>query len=120
MYPVPEILLNTNVFPSQNSKITLKDGTGDWTTTDLENDKSTTVAISGITVANEANLFMFSYNIYNIHPNLRIYGCKIYNSDKLIRDFIPCYRKADNVSGMYDVVNKKFYTNAGTGNFLIG
>lgn len=50
----------------------------------------------------------------------RVYSFKIYDNGKLVRDFIPCYRKADNVSGMYDVANSKFYTNSGTGNFTIG
>lgn len=34
--------------------------------------------------------------------------------------FIPCYRKADNVAGIYDVENGVFYTNAGTGTFIVG
>lgn len=33
---------------------------------------------------------------------------------------IPCYRKADNVAGMYDLVNDVFYINAGSGSFIIG
>jgi hypothetical protein len=33
---------------------------------------------------------------------------------------IPCYRKADNVAGMYDLFSGEFYTNAGTGEFIIG
>ena len=37
-----------------------------------------------------------------------------------IDQYIPCYRKADNVAGMYDIVNGVFYTNAGTGTFEVG
>lgn len=33
---------------------------------------------------------------------------------------IPCYRTADKVAGMYDVVNGVFYTNNGTGTFVVG
>jgi len=33
---------------------------------------------------------------------------------------IPCYRKEDNVAGMYDLVSGEFYTNAGTGEFIVG
>ena len=29
----------------------------------------------------------------------------------------PCYRKSDNVIGMYDVIGEAFYTNAGSGSF---
>lgn len=41
------------------------------------------------------------------------------NGDK-IRDFVPCYRKSDNVAGLYDLVNGVFYTNAGSGTFIKG
>lgn len=37
-----------------------------------------------------------------------------------IRDFVPCYRKSDSVVGLYDLVEGKFYTNAGTGTFSMG
>lgn len=50
----------------------------------------------------------------------KMYSCKIYDNDVLVRDFIPCYRKSDNVIGMYDLVNNVFYTNQGTGTFLKG
>lgn len=50
----------------------------------------------------------------------KIYYAKIWDNGTLIRDFIPCYRKSDNVIGLYDLVNGVFYTNAGTGTFLKG
>lgn len=45
-----------------------------------------------------------------------LYYCKIYDNGTLIRDFIPC---ADNngTVGLYDLVNKQFYGNAGSGTF---
>ena len=55
-----------------------------------------------------------------LKPKLTIYSWKFYQDDILIRDFIPCYRKSDNVIGMYDTVNGIFYTNKGTGTFLKG
>ena len=33
---------------------------------------------------------------------------------------VPCYRKADNVPGFYDVITNTFYTNQGTGNLVPG
>lgn len=33
---------------------------------------------------------------------------------------IPCYDKKTLIAGMYDIVNDVFYTNAGTGEFLVG
>ena len=35
-------------------------------------------------------------------------------------NLIPCYRKSDNEPGMYDLVSNQFYTNSGSGTFLIG
>lgn len=49
-----------------------------------------------------------------------IYSCKIYEGETLVRNFIPCYRKTDNVIGMFELVNGTFYTNQGTGNFNKG
>ncbi len=52
--------------------------------------------------------------------NLRFFYFKVTEGDTVIAHFIPCYRKSDSVAGMYDIVNDKFYTNSGTGEFLIG
>ena len=35
-------------------------------------------------------------------------------------ELIPCYRKSDSIAGMYDRVEKVFYTNNGTGTFIVG
>lgn len=50
----------------------------------------------------------------------RIYSAKLYNGNRIIRNFVPCYRKSDGERGLYDLVNDVFYTNAGTGTFLKG
>lgn len=50
----------------------------------------------------------------------KIYYCNIWNSGNLIRKFIPCYRKSDNVIWMYDLVNNTFYTNAWIWTFTKG
>lgn len=50
----------------------------------------------------------------------RIYECRIWENQNLIRDFIPCYRKSDSKPGMYDIINDVFYVNQGTGEFIIG
>lgn len=51
--------------------------------------------------------------------SLRIYSCKIYDNDNLIRDFVPCKTLTGTV-GLYDIVNQAFYTNVGTGSFIAG
>lgn len=55
-----------------------------------------------------------------LQSEAKIYKCKIWESDVLVRDFIPCYRKSDNVAGMYDAVTGTFFTNSGTGEFTVG
>lgn len=50
----------------------------------------------------------------------RIYETEISDDVSLVRHLIPCYRKADNVAGMYDIVNGVFHINAGTGEFIVG
>ena len=46
----------------------------------------------------------------------RLYSCKIYDDDLLIRDYVPVKNDSDQV-GLYDLVEEKFYANAGTGAF---
>lgn len=50
----------------------------------------------------------------------RIYECILRKNGIDIRHFIPCYRKSDRVAGMYDLVNGVFYTNTGSGSFIVG
>lgn len=42
------------------------------------------------------------------------------NGGEVKLHLIPCYRKSDDKPGMYDIVTKQFFTNAGTGEFLVG
>ena len=55
-----------------------------------------------------------------LFSSAKLYSCKMYEASTLVRDFIPCYRKSDNVIGMYDLVNNQFYTNSWTGTFSKG
>ena len=50
----------------------------------------------------------------------KVYYYEVYSKGILIAQLIPCYRKSDNKPGMYDLVNNQFYTNAGTGEFIVG
>ena len=51
--------------------------------------------------------------------NANLYDLKVSNDVGLIGHFIPCIRISDNEPGMYDTVSGTFYTNAGTGSFVI-
>lgn len=42
------------------------------------------------------------------------------SGENVIREAYPCYRKSDNETGMYDIVNGVFYTNQGNGKFIVG
>ena len=47
---------------------------------------------------------------------IKLYSCQIYDNDVLVRDFVPCIKDNGEV-GLYDLVGKQFYGNAGTGVF---
>lgn len=82
------------------------------------------------------NIYLFAYNDADSGV-LRVSFLKNYafslqtSQDVLIRNFIPCYstttvtdvdgvERPENTIGMYDIVNNKFYTNQGTGEFIAG
>ena len=48
--------------------------------------------------------------------SMRIYSCQIYDNGTFVRDYIPCINASGEV-GLYDLVGKQFYGNAGTGVF---
>lgn len=45
----------------------------------------------------------------------RISWLRIHHGDVLVRDFVAARRNTDGVCGLFDKVEQKFYTNAGTG-----
>lgn len=65
-----------------------------------------------ITTPQNATLFYINpkpASSWYIPTGAKIYYCKIWNGDTLVRDMIPCYRNSDSVVGMYDLVNNVFY-----------
>ena len=50
----------------------------------------------------------------------KYYSFKIYDSEVLVRDFVPVIRLSDFAIGMLDRVNDVFYGNDGSGNFIGG
>ena len=86
---------------------------------DLVGSRSTTSTGTG-------NMYLFASKnatkdeVNSSEYDIRRYGTEIYKSGILIRNFVPCYRKSDNEAGMYDTVNGVFYTNQGTGDFVVG
>lgn len=67
-----------------------------------------------------ATLFsMRSFNSGISYGSHKLFNCQIYNNGTLTRNFIPCKSPAGAV-GLYDLVDGKFYGNAGTGSFTAG
>lgn len=65
------------------------------------------------------NMYLFAFNSVGTVDNLttmKLYSCQIYDNGVLVRDYIPCTNPSG-AYGLYDLVNSKFYGNAGTGSF---
>ena len=79
-------------------------------------------------------MYIFAVNLNGEASYLftsRIYFLKIYDNEKLTKNFIPCYSTTTvtdvnglecpkDTIGLYDIVNGQFYTNQGSGAFLKG
>ena len=76
---------------------------------------------SGYNITSTTNLIIgrrnTSYNDYPLKGKIYYFKVTDKSTGKLERNMIPCYRKSDNVIGLYDTVNGEFYTNKGTGMF---
>lgn len=77
------------------------------------------------TIANNKNILLFAE--FGARPSdIKIYYFKVWDGDNLIRYMLPVDKGVVingvyiEEPGMWDVVNKKFYGNAGTGNFYYG
>ena len=85
--------------------------------------------INGVTKATySVSAFQTAYNLYiasctnsSESENMpgRYYSCQVYDNGRLIRDYVPCV-DASGEAGMFDLVNSRFYRNAGTGSFIAG
>lgn len=118
-----------NVNPS--TAFTFKNGTVldiDWTA----NSTSTTITdkvsnttynytfASNITYSNNDVTLKLFCNATSQMSSIRMYKYKIWDNNILVRNFVPVIRKSDSVAGMYDIVTKQFFENAGTGTFNYG
>ena len=78
--------------------------------------------VSTLTKANTSvsNPLGFGHREGGLYLKGKIYYLRFWNGNALVRNFVPCFRKSDNVIGLYDTVSETFYTNAGTGVFTKG
>ena len=66
------------------------------------------------------NLYLFTSNAGTsrlFYSKMKLYKLRIYKNNKMVRNYVPCYRNSENKPGLYDLVNNVFYTNQGTGDF---
>ena len=104
---------------SQNVKYVLKNKGGNFYLNDDMFTSSTTQITKGTTP-----IYIFAIGNGNSVDNrqlfIKLYSFKISENGKFVRYMIPVKKKSDNVVGLYDVINDKFYTNNGTGTFNYG
>lgn len=97
------------------------DFTAQNNTTILTINGSTSTPNYGSTIVSGGNIFLFASSKGTIGLSgakacMKLYYCKIYESDVLVRDFIPVLDQ-NNVACLYDLVSQTFFYNAGTGTF---
>lgn len=125
---------------SATNKVSYGLGSGYYTTNYTSNKlnvelnaKTTKIYVNGqqitptATLSNQINpdLDILLFAIQNVSgigakSPTRIFDCKLKDDSGMLRNFVPCYEKSTGVAGMYDLVNGVFYTNAGTGQFIVG
>ena len=99
------------------SKITLTySNLGVW-----DNNKNIYANSLSMSTDTKQMLIFASYNGNNFdrYGNFMLYRFKIFEGEKLVRDFVPC-RLNYTRYGLYDKVEGKFYGNLGTGEFTGG
>lgn len=89
---------------SSPSKIQIDDGTE----TDIVWSNTNVVANVGLTLLTNPSASSGNFNLSYL---LRIGEIKLYDlSGTMVGDYVPCLRIADNVIGLYDLVEKEFHT----------
>lgn len=86
----------------------------------INNELKTTFDEATFASTHKLYLFLMSDQADSQPFRGKMYYCKIWENDELIRDLIPCYRKADNVAGMYDLANNNFIAGQGGNGFTVG
>ena len=78
---------------------------------------------AALTTGSAAPIYIFGRNRNNtidaLMAGVKLYSLTFRVGDALRADFIPCVRISDGEPGMYETISGKFYTNAGSGEFII-
>ena len=87
----------------------------------FDNSITNASSIGDFTIDKNMTIFALNNNGTILHhAYIRLYSFKITQNNSLVRYMVPVVRKSDNEIGLYDLVEGKFYTNQGSGEFLIG
>ena len=82
------------------------------------------VAVSGVSDHDRASgisVYLFANNSGTLATKAQVKYFKIWDGNNvLVRDMKPAKRNTDDAIGMYDVVTRTFFVNAGTGEFIAG
>lgn len=80
--------------------------------------------LSNVNLSDTLPIYLFAMNnnksARNNAKNMKLYSCKIYNNNLLVRDFIPAKRKSDSAIGLYDIVNNTFNLSPNNTKFIGG
>lgn len=70
----------------------------------------TAVTSTAKTFTGTTNIYLFGRSYSSLScSSIRMYSCKIYKNNVLVRDFIPVKRKSDNMIGLFESCENKFY-----------
>ena len=51
---------------------------------------------------------------------MKLYSLSIKIDNQLVGNYVPCYRRNENIPGLFDTVTNRFLTNCGSGQFVVG
>lgn len=105
-----------------NQKYTLTMDAEKWY---LDGVLKTTMTAATYTAGSKLQLMASHYNGIDAnignYAKMKLYRFSVWDADgELVGNFIPCYRRSDNVAGLYDTVEGGFYTNSGSGTLGVG
>ena len=80
---------------------------------------SVSLSQTGVSARNACSFFRYQggQTYYGVG---KLRHAELYNDGVLVRDMWSCYRISDSVAGMWDKVSETFFTNAGSGTFVLG
>lgn len=89
------------------------------------NDKTYDLDSAEATGRTQNEVYVFYDNFYakeeyNHITYGKIYSLTIWREGSTIRNLVPCYRKSDHKSGMYDTITNTFFTSETSTDFLVG